>query len=80
MLLCDMGKPKYNPPHTPKFPQKLSYLVTKSMTTDDNGLGPARNETGNHLAEDGLAKHRAAKDVTDGAIRAQPHLLQIELC
>ena len=66
------------------FPQKKLqtrlYLVTKGVTADDDGLGPAGNKTGNHLAEDGLAEHCASQDVTDGAIGTQPHLLQVELC
>ena len=35
---------------------------------------------GHILANDGLPEHGPPKDVTDGAIRRLPHLLQLELC
>jgi hypothetical protein len=50
------------------------------VTTDDDGLAPARDETGHVLADDGLAEDGAAQDVTDGAVGRLPHLLQLELC
>lgn len=55
-------------------------LVAERVTADDNGLGPAGNETRDGLAEDRLAENGTAQDVTDGAVRAWPHLLQLELC
>lgn len=54
-------------------------LVAVRMTTDHNRIGPARHQTRNVRAENWLAKNGATEDVTDGAVRRQPHLLQLEL-
>ena len=54
-------------------------LVAKGVTADDDGLGPARNQTGHVLADDRLTEDHAAQDVADGAVRRLPHLLQAEL-
>ncbi|MNN18816.1 hypothetical protein D3C81_1320350 [compost metagenome] len=53
-------------------------LVAKGVTADDDGLGPARNQTRHVLADDRLAENDAAQDVADGAVRRLPHLLQAE--
>lgn len=42
-------------------------------------LRPARHQARDVAADDGLAEHGAAQDVTDGAVRRLPHLLQAEL-
>ena len=54
-------------------------LVSVSVTTDDNRLGPAWNQTRNVGNDDRFAEDNAVQDVTDGAVRAFPHLLQLEL-
>ena len=50
------------------------------MTADDDGLGPAGNQTGHVGHDDGGAEDGAAENVTDGAVGGLPHLLQAELC
>ena len=57
----------------------MSYLVTKSMTTDGDGLLPAGNQERNVLADDWFAENSSAEDVTDGAVGTLPHLLEVEL-
>ncbi|CAI8362236.1 MAG: Uncharacterised protein [Cellulomonadaceae bacterium TMED98] len=46
------------------------------MTTNNDGLIPARNKTGNIGNDDRLAENHAADDVSNGAVGAAPHLLQ----
>ena len=50
------------------------------MTSNDNRLSPAWDETRNGLTDDGLTEHGATQDVTDGSIGGKPHLLQLEFC
>ena len=50
------------------------------VAADNDGVRPAGYDARDRLAEDGLAEHGAAQDVTDGAVRREPHLLQLELC
>lgn len=54
-------------------------LVSMRVSANDDALGPARHQARDGLAEDGLTEHSASKDVTNGTIRTQPHLLQLEL-
>ncbi len=54
-------------------------LVGVGVTTDDDGLLPAGHQPGNVLADDGLAEHGAAEDVTDGAVGRLPDQLQLEI-
>ena len=56
-----------------------SVLVTESVSSDDDGLGPARNGTGNVVDDDRLTEDSASEDVSDGAVGAKPHLLEVEL-
>ena len=51
-------------------------LVTKGMATDDNRIGPARNQAGNILDHNGFTKYNAAQNVADGAVRRLPHFFQ----
>ena len=44
-------------------------LVTKCMTTDANGLRPARDRAGDFFEDDGLTEHGATENVADGTIR-----------
>ena len=49
------------------------------MSPDDNRVLPARDRPGDALQDDGLTEDRAAEDIADRAVRALPHLLQLEL-
>lgn len=49
-------------------------LVAVRVSADDDGLRPPRHHARDALAQDGLAEYRAAQDVTDSTVRAQPHL------
>ena len=60
--------------------RQMSYLISVGVTANGDGLGPTWHKPGNFLADDWLAEHCATQDVTDRAIGAQPHLLQLELC
>src|SRR6185437_1410660 len=53
--------------------------VPVGVATDDDRLGPVRHQAGDVAADDRLAEDRAVEDVADGAVRAAPHLLQLEL-
>lgn len=57
----------------------VAHLVTKRMTADDNGVDPAWYWAGDALEHDGLAEDGTTQNVADGAIRALPHLLELEL-
>jgi len=56
-----------------------SVLVSESVTSDDDRLGPSWDEARNVLAENRLAEHGASEDIADSSVRALPHLLQVEL-
>jgi hypothetical protein len=43
-------------------------LVTVGVTTDDDGLGPARKCSRDLLEQDGLTEDGSAEDVSDGAV------------
>lgn len=49
------------------------------VPANDDGLGPARHQARDVLAQDGPSEHCASQDVTDGAVGRTPHLLQLEL-
>ena len=53
-------------------------LVAMRMSANDNGFFPTGDQTGDPRDDDGLAEHRAAQNVADGAVGRQPHLLQAE--
>eukprot|EP00128_Syssomonas_multiformis_P005792 Colp12_sorted_trinity150504_noHs@29020 len=53
-------------------------LVTKGVTTDNNGLSPTGDKTGHVLADDGFTENSAAKNVANGSIGAEPHFLKTE--
>ncbi|ABC91098.1 NADP-dependent isocitrate dehydrogenase protein [Rhizobium etli CFN 42] len=53
-------------------------LVAESVTADDDRLRPAGNEARNVAADDRLAEDDAAENVSDRAVRALPHFLEIE--
>ena len=50
-----------------------------SMTTNHDGLGPARYKLWNIAADDWFTKHNATEDVTNRAVWRLPHFLQAEL-
>jgi hypothetical protein len=53
-------------------------LVTKCVSTNNDGLGPSRNAPRDVFDDDGLTEYGTAKDVTDGAVGGLPHLLKFE--
>jgi hypothetical protein len=55
------------------------YLISKGVPSNDDGLFPARNQEWHILAENWLTKHSTSKDISNGAIRRLPHLLELEL-
>ena len=53
-------------------------LVTKRVTANNNRLRPTGHKARNVLTNDWCTENNAAKDVTDRAVRATPHLLEAE--
>ena len=49
------------------------------MSANDNGLGPAWNQSRYFLTDDWFPEYSAAKYIPYGAIGAEPHLLQLKL-
>ena len=49
------------------------------MSSDDDGFFPSWNESGNVLDDDGFSEDSAIEYISDGSIRALPHLLELEL-
>lgn len=43
-------------------------LVTKSVTTQDDGLGPSGDQSRDVLAQNGLTEHGASQNVTDRSL------------
>ena len=56
-----------------------SVLISKGMSSDDDGFFPSWNESGNVLDDDGFSEDSAIEYISDGSIRALPHLLELEL-
>ena len=54
-------------------------LIAIGVAADDNRLRPTGDETRHVLADDRLAEDDAAQNVADRAVRAPPHLLEMEL-
>lgn len=54
-------------------------LVTESVTTDDDGLRPARDDTGDARNDNGFTEDGTTEDVTDGSVRRQPHCGEVSL-
>jgi len=48
-------------------------LVTEGVTTDNNGLVPARHKARDAGDDDGLTEDGTAKDVTDSTVGGEPH-------
>lgn len=55
------------------------YLVTECVTPNHNGVLPAGHWLGDTVEDDWLSEDCAAEDVAYGAVRALPHLLEVEL-
>ena len=49
------------------------------MTSDDDGLGPAGDQTRHIRHHNGLTEYHATEDVADSTIRRLPHLFQAKL-
>ena len=54
-------------------------LIAISMTTYNDGFGPAGHKSGNVFADDRLAEDYTAKNVADRPVGAAPHFLETEL-
>ena len=54
-------------------------LITKGMSSNDDGFFPARDESGDVADDDGFSEDGAVENVPDGSIWAFPHFLQFEL-
>ncbi len=54
-------------------------LIAKSMSANNNRLSPSWNTSRDVLHHDWLSEDGTVKDVTDGTVRAPPHLLEVEL-
>lgn len=52
-------------------------LVAEGVAADNNGSFPAGNEAGNGGDHDGFTEDSAAEDVTDCAVRGQPHCVVV---
>lgn len=53
-------------------------LITKGVSSDDNGFFPSTNQPGHILDDDWFTEDGTVKVVTDGSIGTLPHLLEIE--
>jgi hypothetical protein len=53
-------------------------LIAKGMTTDDDGLFPAGDETGDTFHDDGFTEDCSVEDIPDGSVWRFPHFLQVE--
>ena len=54
-------------------------LVTKSVTTNNNRLGPAWDTAGDVGNNNGLSEDGTVKNVSNGSVGTSPHLLEVEL-
>ena len=54
-------------------------LITESVSSDDDWLGPAWNALGNIFDDNRLPEDGAVEDVSDGSVWTLPHLLKAEL-
>ena len=60
--------------------KEKDYLITISMTSYNNWLGPGRDQSWYVLTDYSLSEHCSTKDVADCAIWWLPHLLQLKFC
>ncbi len=56
-----------------------SVLITIGVSSDDDGLCPSGDESGNVADDDGLAEDCSVKDVSNRTVGRLPHLLKVEL-
>jgi len=54
-------------------------LVTESVSTNNDRVGPAGHESGDVRDNNGFTEDSAVKDVADGTVGGLPHLLKVEL-
>ncbi|KAG5460669.1 MAG: hypothetical protein BJ554DRAFT_7250 [Olpidium bornovanus] len=59
-------------------PNSIIYLVAKRVPTDNDRLRPARNNAGDVVYQQGLAKDGAAEYVPDRPVRRFVHLVQFK--
>jgi hypothetical protein len=52
-----------------------SVLVSESVSSDDDWLGPARDQSWNVIDDDWFSEHSAVKLISDGSVWTLPHLL-----
>lgn len=55
------------------------YLIAKGVASDDDGLGPSRDDLRNALEENRLPEDGSVENVTDGAVGGPVHLRKVEL-
>src|SRR6476661_942154 len=53
-------------------------LITKSVTTNNDGSCPVTNETGNIFADNRFAENSTIKNITDSTIWRLPHLFKVK--
>ena len=53
--------------------------VSEGVSSDDDGLGPVLDESGDVLDEDGFSEDGSIEVVSNGSIGTLPHLLELEL-
>ena len=54
-------------------------LISKGMSANNDGLGPARNESWDVFNDDRFSEDSSVKNVSDGSIGTFPHLLEFKL-
>mmetsp|Transcript_18496 Transcript_18496/g.13296 ORF Transcript_18496/g.13296 Transcript_18496/m.13296 type:complete len:332 (+) Transcript_18496:516-1511(+) len=54
-------------------------LITVSVSTNDNRLGPSWHQSGNVLNDNRFSEDSSVKDVSNSTVRRSPHLLKLEL-
>src|SRR5271170_3282310 len=53
-------------------------LVAKGVTTDDDGLFPSGDETGDTRDDNGFTEDCSVENVSDSPVGRSPHLFQVE--
>lgn len=52
--------------------------VSEGVSSDDDGLGPVLDESGDVLDEDGFSENGSIEVISNGSIGTLPHLLEFE--
>ena len=53
-------------------------LITMSVSTNDDGVGPSWNKSWNVLNNDGFSENSSVKDISYSSVGWFPHLLELE--